>query len=610
VHHPGVISLVLLGLLCLVVMQGCGGDGGGGGGIDPPPPSSNARLAALSLSAADLDQVFQPGTTDYSATVSLLISTTTVTPATDDANASVTVNGTQVVSGTASEDITLNEGDNTITLVVTAEDAVTTSTYTIVVTRQSAASFAQQAYIKASNTDIADEFGDAVALSGDTLAVGATGEDGAATGIGGDESDNSAINSGAVYVFTRDPAGVWSQQAYIKASNAGAGDNFGASVALSGDTLAVGAALEDSASTGIDGDQDDNNESNSGAVYVYTRDAAGAWSQQAYVKASNADGGDHFGHSVSISGDTLAVGAYQEDSAATGIDGDQSDENANDAGAVYVFTRDGAGEWSQQAYVKASNTDIRDFFGWAVALDGDTLAVGAWFEESAAIGVNGDQGDNSADFSGAVYVFTRDAADAWSQQAYIKASNTEAMDEFGWSVSLSGDTLAVGARAEASAATGINGDQNDNNAGVSGAAYVFTRDGAGAWSQQAYIKASNTESDDAFGWSLAVFDDVLAVGAHFEASAAMGINGNQADENAVASGAVYLFTRDGANVWSQQAYVKASNTGFTDEFGSSVSLAGDLLAVGAVREASAATGIEGDQSDNTADQSGAAYVFE
>src|SRR5581483_1146048 len=101
-------------------------------------------------------------------------------------------------------------------------------------------------------------------------------------------------------------------------------------------------------------------------------------------------------------------------------------------GAVYVFTRSG-GTWSQQAYLKASNTGVSDYFGYSVSLSGDTLAVGAPGESSNATGVNGDQLNDSAENSGAVYVFTRSSG-TWSQQAYLKASNTEAFDEFGGSV--------------------------------------------------------------------------------------------------------------------------------------------------------------------------------
>jgi hypothetical protein len=278
-------------------------------------------------------------------------------------------------------------------------------------------------------------------------------------------------------VFTRSGA-TWSQQAYAKASNPGANDHFGISVALSGDgsTLAVGAYLESSAATGIYGNQADNLAGNAGAAYVFARSGA-TWSQQAYVKASNTGSGDHFGWSVALSGDgtTLAVGAYREASAATGIDGDQANNSTSSAGSVYVFTRSGA-TWSQQAYVKASNTGVSDLFGYRVALsaDGTTLAVGAYNESSAATGIDGDQADNAAPGAGAVYVLARSGA-TWTQQSYVKASNTETGDQFGWSVALSGDgaALAVGTYAEDSAATGVGGDQANNAASLAGAVYLF-----------------------------------------------------------------------------------------------------------------------------------------
>jgi acyl-[acyl carrier protein]--UDP-N-acetylglucosamine O-acyltransferase len=323
-------------------------------------------------------------------------------------------------------------------------------------------------YLKASNTDVSDSFGVSVALSGDTLAVGARYEDSAATGVNGDQSSSAAFASGAVYVFTRS-GGAWSQQAYLKASNTDAGDFFGSSVALSGNTLAVGVHQEASAATGVNGDQSSNAAENSGAVYVFTR-SGGAWSQQAYLKASNTGNSDFFGGSVALSDNTLAVGAYGENSNATGVNGDQSSNAASDSGAVYVFTRSG-GAWSQQAYLKASNTDEHDYFGGSVALSGDTLAVGAFGEDSDATGVNGDQSPDTEHFTGAVYVFTRSGG-AWSQQAYLKASNTDVTDYFGESVALSGNTLAVGAQYEQSAATGVNGDQSSNVADHAGAVYV------------------------------------------------------------------------------------------------------------------------------------------
>ena len=261
------------------------------------------------------------------------------------------------------------------------------------------------------------------------------------------------------------------------------------------------------------------------------------------------------------------------------------------------FTWTGAAQGSllnslqQQAYLKASNIDTDVFFGFSVAISGDTLVIGAPGEGS--------------DESGSVYVFTRSGA-SWSQQAYLKASNTGGNDQFGHSVSLSGDTLVIGAPGEDSNATGINGDQSDNSL-TGGAAYVFTRSGM-SWSQQAYLKASNTDGDDSFGWSVAISGDTLVVGAQEEASSASGVNGNQSNNSAVRAGAAYVFARSGM-VWSQQAYLKASNTGNNDLFGFSVAISGDTLVVGAWREASNATGINGDQSDNSADRAGAAYVF-
>jgi len=478
-------------------------------------------------------------------------------------------------------------------------------------------------YVKASNTEADDWFGVSVALSGDgdTLAVAAYLEESNATGIGGDQTNNGASGSGAVYVFVRDGVGAWSQQAYVKASNTAAGNLFGYGLALSGDgsTLAVSARSERSNATGIGGNQADDSAPDSGAVYVFVRDGAGAWSQQAYVKASNTGTADYFGWSVALSGDgnTLAVGARWEDSNATGIGGNQANNSAVDSGAVYVFVRNGAGVWSQQAYVKASNTEADDWFGVSVALsgDGNTLAVGAYREDSSATGIEGDQADNSALNAGAVYVFVRNGAGVWSQQAYVKASNTEAVDTFSASVALSGDgnILAVSAIYEDSNATGIGGNQANNGAPDSGAVYVFARDGTGAWSQQAYVKASNTGAGDYFGWSVPLSEDgnTLSVGAYWEDSNATGIGGNQADDTANASGAVYMFVRDEAGIWSQQAYVKASNTGANDDFGWSIALSGDgnTLAVGAFLEDSNATGIGGNQADNSATNSGAVYLY-
>jgi hypothetical protein len=268
----------------------------------------------------------------------------------------------------------------------------------------------QQAYLKASNAEgiygssaYGDFFGSSVSVSGDTVVVGALLEASIASGVNGDQSDNSARYAGAAYVFVRTGT-TWIQQAYLKASNTGSGGYyglFGRSVAIWGDTVVVGANQE---ASGVNGNPDDDSAPFAGAAYVFVRNGAN-WSQQAYLKAFNAESYDLFGYAVAVSGDTAVVGAYQENSSATGVDGDGTDNSATNSGAAYVFVRTGT-NWTQQSYLKASNTDGGDYFGSAVAVFEDTVVVGAYREDSSATGVNGDQSDNSATDSGAAYVFT------------------------------------------------------------------------------------------------------------------------------------------------------------------------------------------------------------
>jgi trimeric autotransporter adhesin len=338
--------------------------------------------------------------------------------------------------------------------------------------------WSQQAYIKASNTGNAavgngfaegDQFGYSIALSsdGNTLAVGAIGEDSNATGIDGNQADNSANQSGAAYVFIRSGT-TWSQQAYVKSTMTRPNVLFGYSIALSGngDTLAVGE---------YDADR------GKGALYVLARSGS-TWSHQARLQAENGEPQDSLGYSLAISedGNTIASGAADEDCLKPGINPTdcENDQASNtSAGAAYVFVRNGT-IWTQQAFLKASNPGKEDWFGVRIAIsgDGNTVAVSAPNEDSAAKGINGNQNDESAQEAGAVYFFTRTGT-TWAQQAYVKSSNTDSGDEFGSSIALSrdGKTLLVGARGEDSAAKGVNGNQADNSIRDAGAAYLFVR---------------------------------------------------------------------------------------------------------------------------------------
>ncbi len=348
-----------------------------------------------------------------------------------------------------------------------------------------------------------------------------------------------------------------------------------------------------------------------------------SWNQQAYVKAANNDGSDEFGYSVALSGDTLAVGAYKEDSNQTTITNGttaSSDDSNADSGAVYVYKRTGT-TWAQQAYVKAVNNDASDWFGSSVALSGDTLAVGAYKEDSNQTTITNDNtsasSNDSNTGSGAVYVYKRTGT-SWAQEAYVKAANNdlgEYYDNFGSSIALSGDTLAVGAYQEDSNQTTItNGTDasSDNSNSSSGAVYVYRRTGT-SWAQEAYVKSANNDAYDMFG-SSALSGDTLAVGASGEASNQTTItNGTTASSNNsnAYSGAVYVYKRTGTS-WAQQAYLKAANNDVRDNFGMRVALSGDKLLVGAYNEdsyqATITNGTDASSYNNN-DGAGAVYVY-
>ena len=487
------------------------------------------------------------------------------------------VNDTPVVLGIPTAPIALPAGSSVLILELTARGGLSKA-YGLEFDR-GAGSAMQIVYGKPSTTGPRRGFGAAVALDQDTLAVGAPGE--ISSGVG------------AVYVFTR-AGDTWTQQARLALPSTSSG-TFGSSLALMGNLLAVGVPDDSSGAP------------ESGAVHVFTRNGT-TWIEAPPLKAPNADAMDRFGTSVALYGDLLAVGAPFEASRATGINGDQFNNDAPGAGAVYVFSC--VPFCRPLAYIKASNTDANDQFGASVALSSDTLAVGAPNEASAATGVNGDQASNQAPGSGAVYLFSYLLT--FSQQAYVKASNTYGEDHFGSSVALSNSTLVVGAPGETGTAAGINGDPQLRGGVASGAAYVFFGNGIfglpptqKTWRQEAYIKASNPGAGDQFGVSVALAGDLLAVGAPGEAS----LTGDPADDHAPRAGAAYLFIRGKAG-WTQSAYAKASNAEANDNFGQSVAVS-TVMASGAPGESSGATGINPSdgQADNSDPGAGAIYLF-
>jgi FG-GAP repeat/PKD domain/Chaperone of endosialidase len=383
----------------------------------------------------------------------------------------------------------------------------------------SAQSFTQLQKLTASDAAAGDLFGHTVSLDGDTAIVGAYTED-----------NSGGSNAGSAYVFVRS-GGTWTQQQKLTASDAAPGYNFGFSVSVSGDTVVVGSISVNNSSG-----------QHAGAAYVFTR-TAGVWTQQQRIQPVDAQLNDGFGYSVSVSGDTVVISSAADD------------DGADAAGSAYVFTRSG-GVWTQQQKLVASDPSTANF-GHSMSMNGDTIVIGAWAKNNG---------------TGAAYVFVKMGA-TWIQQQKLTAADPVSGNSFGWSVSVSDDTTAIGAIA------------SDDAGNDSGSTYIFTRS-AGVWTQRQKIQASDAGADDLFGLSVSMNGDMLVVSAAFDN------NGSGVD-----AGSIYIFTKTGG-VWTQQQKLTASDAAAGDEFGFSLSLSGDTVMAGA------------DKDDNSGGiDAGSAYVF-
>lgn len=305
-------------------------------------------------------------------------------------------------------------------------------------------SWVEQAKLTASDALATLKFGFSVAISDDTIVVGTS-------------PYHWPLTQGSAYVFQR-IGDIWTEQAKLTASDGGGGDNFGASVAVSGGTALVGAS-------GISDGR--------GAAYLFTR-TTGVWTQKDKLTASDGAQRDTFGQFVALSGDTALIGAIRGDGATP------------DQGSAYVFTQ-AEGKWNQQDELTASGGAAGDAFGFWVSVSGDTAVVGA-------------PGDDNE--RGSAYVFTRTGAD-WPQQDHLTASDGAVGDQFGRSVAVSGETVVVGAQKDD---IGTNLDQ--------GSAYVFTRTGS-TWPEQAKLVSSDGGVSDLFGVSVATSGGTAVIGAGF-----------------------------------------------------------------------------------------------
>ena len=504
--------------------------------------------------------------------------------------------------------------------------------------KRTGSTWVQEAYLKASNAGANDYFGWSASISGDTVVVGASWESSSQTTItnGTTSAGDGLSMSGAAYVFKR-TSSTWVQEAYLKASNAGAYDSFGSAISTSGDTIVVSAIWESSTQTTITNGTTSAADglARSGAAYVFKR-AGSTWVQEAYLKASNAGQNDSFSWSPSISGDTIVVGAYEESSNQTTITNGTTSaaDGLARSGAAYVFKRTGS-NWSQEAYLKASNAGANDYFGWSNSISGDTIVVGAIAESSAQTTItNGTtRAADGLNRSGAAYVFKRTGSN-WSMEAYLKASNAGAGDQFGQSVSISGDTIAVGANYESSNQRTITKGRTSVGDGLdkSGAVYVFRRREV-----ESTPSISSVTPSTAFcpGNSIIIFgsgfmkDATVKVGDQpclskttqgpneivcevpQQPNSIPGTPLSITVENPNGNTATLddVFTCDG---WYQEAYIKAPNGEAGDNLGENISISEDTLVVGARFEDSNQTTItngNGVSNNNLAENSGAAYVF-
>ena len=398
--------------------------------------------------------------------------------------------------------------------------------------------YLQRAKLTANDFAEKDYFGTSVSIDGDTMVIGAY----------GDDDDGSA--SGSAYVFTRNTAGDlasgWTQVDKLTAgTNGAADDRFGSRVSIDGDTMVIGAwADDDNIGSAYD---------NIGSAYVFTRDTAGDlgsdWTQVAKLTAGDRAGGDRFGTSVSIDGDTVVIGANMDD------------DDGSDSGSAYVFTRatpgDLAASWTQVAKLTADDGAAGDYFGTSVSIDGDTMVIGGGF------------GCNSA------YVFTRDTAgdpaSGWTQVGpKLTESDGAAGDYFGVTVSIGGDTIVIGAILD------------DDKGTDSGSAYVFTRDTAGdlgsGWTQVAKLTADDGAGGDQFGNSVSIDGDTIVIGVQYYDDPTRGTNGHN-------FGSAYVFTRDTpgdlTSGWTQVAKLTADDGAGQNYFGKSVSIDGHTVVIGA-----------------------------
>jgi hypothetical protein len=391
-------------------------------------------------------------------------------------------------------------------------------------------------------------------IEGTTLVVGALGADTHTSSI----PLAGARDSGAAMVFEHDGVD-WTETAILTPVYASPDDQFGFSASISGDTIVVGAPQHDSAQEGVGlPTSQDNSAVDNGAAYVFQRGTDGTWNLETMLKPHFKRPGGRFGDHVLIDGDSIFVGSPQR----SNENPPNGSQDYDKAGAVYTFERGGDGSWQPTGMLLPENPTQNGFFGDKMSIEARRLAIAAPGEDA---------------HHGAVYIYEKESG-VWVSKHRIQASNSDAYDGFGRSISLEGDRLVIGASGEDSSSQVIDGNQVSNSAYDAGAAYVFDFDGV-SWNQTAYLKPHNLDGGDKFGTSVLLSGDRIFVGSYNESSSRPLTMTNPDDNTLHDSGAVYIF-KSVNGTWRQERALKSPIPGRNAHFGANMAVSGDRLFVG------------------------------
>ena len=363
--------------------------------------------------------------------------------------------------------------------------------------------FLETQKITASDGGSYDKFGGSASISEDKIVVGAI------------HDDDKGSYSGSAYIFEKNQNGIWEEVQKITASDGASNDYFGYSASISEDKIVVGAF------------GDDDKGSDSGSAYIFEKNQNGIWEEVQKITASDGRSYDYFGYSVSISENTIIVGAYRD-------------------GSAYIFEKNQNGIWEEVQKITASDGGSYDYFGYSASISEDVIVVGAIHDD--------DKGSNS----GSAYIFEKNQNGIWEEVQKITASDGGSYDYFGYSASISEDVIVVGA---------IHDDDKGSN---SGSAYIFEKNQNGIWEEVQKITASDGASNDYFGYSASISEDKIVVGAFGD------------DDKGSDSGSAYIFEKNQNGIWEEVQKIRTNDGASGDYFGYSVSISEDVIVVGAI----------------------------